>query len=229
MPKYTFEYHDHVEILLKWFILRREIRLGQGTFDTSELMLLQVREHVDKMLIVFPSSFCTRLRFRKPHEIKFAVVGLGLRISRPRSSQLMLKSTRTCRTLDTTLQGIILLTWLIIVIMTWTLSVQLTHIAGATTRLWIPMRKSSRRMRALNVKNRWFNNELVKVIWDVRGSVNHWNAPKAVIAHDNNNITRHRLVCGSKLAITSVSLRSKALRSVKVFEWNKINYSFEGI
>ncbi len=116
------------------------------------------------------------------------VVGLGLRISLPLSSQDMLKSANTCLTLETTIWGV-------------------------TTFRWIPMRKSINKTMQLNVKNKWLINDWKKVTWDVIGSKSHWKAPIVVHKELIIKIILHFLVCGWRQAITSVRRLSKAFKS----------------
>jgi len=121
------------------------------------------------------------------------LVGRGLRINFPVSSHDMLKSARTT-----------LVRWVII--------------AGATTRLWIPVRKSKPRIRLDIVKNMWLRRESKKLTWeaDVKGSLIHCQAPIAVQIDATTNIILHRIVPGLKHVITSVNLRSNAFKSVSV-------------
>ena len=76
-------------------------------------------------------------------------VGLGFKISLPESSHDILKSPRTCLTLETILK--IKITFQKVEKLIHSLT---THMAGATTRLWMPIKNSINKTMQLNVKNK---------------------------------------------------------------------------
>lgn len=145
--------------------------------------------------VIQVSMSTSKINIEPFDQVSWCLDLVGLSMSFPVSSQLILKLSRT-----------LLALWVMIL--------------GAITLLCTPIINNITKIILAIVKNGWLHRLCVNDTSGVFGSVSQCHAPTAVHTEMTPNSILHRRVAGCRLAITSVRRLSKAFKSSHTV-WSK--------